>query len=983
MLASLSLLLALAPQGEVHGRGDRLVIPDRVAEPQRPANQDPRGPVAAPGSDEQLHKDLFDVRRSLHLPDSKELALLQKLGQDYDRLPSRLVRVLRSADADLAYGVARALEIYGGVEESREIEFLLLTRRYGSATPELVRAMARTGREDAVERLFSTLTSSNAAVRRHSAEELASRLRPEHTERLITLSRQGRDDVQLKALRLLGSVPPAPEVRARLVQALGQAPTLAESAVAALAQHGPAPAADLQEILRRPALSREFGYAALALVQIEDANPGVEMFTPDMRESLLGELEMPDLFQRSATALGLAGLAWRSDSSDLGVWQDRKIVAALIDVVSPTTFIDHLATLERPAQRRLSMLTGQAFGSSQRLWRDWWAQAAETDFVAVRREVGVDERTARTALLAWRGRDFEVTFRGPDAPEFPDSEDRLRFVLSPEDFVALVGDLQRLGFMQSGRLADGEPDGRWLSMNVAGSLARTEPLLLPAMLDRLGTRITRAAEPQLWQLYRDPEREPDATAFWRAEQRWLADHADPGEREDRLKSRICVRLANLQGRRRALAVQHLLGIENLPERITEADGLALVDAAARTREWDEATLRLLELALLSPGDEVWKRTLAVATARQTEQPESAALPRVFALAGADRVLESIGSGVHMVRRVAIEEAARLEDLRAVPPLIAVATDPGETPALRQSAVFALGRMRAVDAREPLIAMLEQPDTDAADPVLGDDLRRTAWVALGRIGGETVLQVLQKAFPSPDEDDRRAVVQALGQMKYPAAAEALAGIVVLRGDDSLGQQAQDYLRQMGELLAGPALRPQLSHPSPQVRRRVALLLAEFQDPTALPELIDAFSEDSQRLRVASLLSAITGLDLIGAEDRMATLRNWYTRSRELPQYRWFLDGLERNDVQTTLTAEMLRPESGVAAVPELTRLLVDCERPHLRALAGRMLRLTTGEDYGTVSSASTDAQRAAIAERYRFLYESGQAASGSSALGTGR
>ena len=99
MLASLSLLLVLAPQGEVHGRGDRLVIPDRVTEPQRPAAQDPRGPVAAPGTDEQLHKDLLGLRRSLHLPDSRELALLQKLGQDYDRLPARLLRVLRSADS--------------------------------------------------------------------------------------------------------------------------------------------------------------------------------------------------------------------------------------------------------------------------------------------------------------------------------------------------------------------------------------------------------------------------------------------------------------------------------------------------------------------------------------------------------------------------------------------------------------------------------------------------------------------------------------------------------------------------------------------------------------------------------------------------------------------------------------------------------------------------------------------------------------------
>ena len=55
------------------------------------------------------------------------------------------------------------------------------------------------------------------------------------------------------------------------------------------------------------------------------------------------------------------------------------------------------------------------------------------------------------------------------------------------------------------------------------------------------------AEANRWQLYRDPQREPDAVAVWRAESRWLAQHEDPAERANRFKERIVAVLPTLSG----------------------------------------------------------------------------------------------------------------------------------------------------------------------------------------------------------------------------------------------------------------------------------------------------------------------------------------------------------------------------------------------------------------------------------------------------
>jgi HEAT repeat protein len=318
----------------------------------------------------------------------------------------------------------------------------------------------------------------------------------------------------------------------------------------------------------------------------------------------------------------------------------------------------------------------------------------------------------------------------------------------------------------------------------------------------------------------------------------------------------------------------------------------------------------------------------------------------------------------------MDEVARLQDLRATAPLLKAALDPEEDLEMRRTAIFALGRLGSADARRPLMQMLDDPEREV-EPVI----RRTTWIALARIGGEEAFAVLQKAFPSPDDADRRAVVQALGAMRHPLAARELANIYVLRGDDSLGLLAYEYLRQQGDLLASPALEPHLSNRNAKIRRQVAFLLGEFQNPTALPELMSMLADDRGRLRVIAMIAGITGLDVTASNDRVAEIRGWYARNANRSQSEWFLQALAGLAVRHSLKPDQFGPDVGTAAVPELTRLVLEAEQPYVRSLAARMLRVNTGEDYGAVGPLTTEAQRVAICERYRFLFDADKAASG--------
>ncbi|MDA0933030.1 MAG: HEAT repeat domain-containing protein [Planctomycetota bacterium] len=955
--------LQIPVRGRVGGRGGS-AEPANAAPAIQAAPQDPQ---RAAEDDVRFLRDLRPLQRSRSGSESRQQAILQRLGQDYSDVAARCLRLMRTEDPDMVHALMLALQFYGGPEHAGELEFQLLTRPLRSATEIVLETMAVLAREEAADRLLACLEANRSAVRHHAAVALSGRLRPEHADQILDLSR-GRDvDIQLKALRLLGELPPRPEILARLVEALGEEPRCAEAAVDAFVALGPDHVADLQAILRQPALGRDFGYAALVLATLEERNPGTELVTEDMVDSMRAELDVPDAFQQGAVSAALAGLAWRSDDATGKVHADAAVVEQLVGVIAPTEFVPHLAMLSAVARPRLALLTGQDLGVDGSAWRAWWegVQADEATFVGARSRVACTVVEAPRATLTWRTPGRELVLRGPEtgAPAAVEC-----YVVGPEELASIVADLERLGFMRGHEPGRSAPDLRSLELEVGGLRVRSDPDTIPAILDRFAARIGRTTSAETWQRYRDPLSEPDPVGLWLRESAWLAEHPETADRAARLKDRILGTLASPGAADRAAeAVADLLAIEGIDGLLTPEDGARLVDAAAAMPDWNGPTFRLLEIALLAPGEDTWPRILTVAAERD-ERTGSGSLLRLFGLAGPDRVLSALESESVAVRLAAIDEVSRLLDLRAAPRLVACASSADEPLELRRAAVYALGRMRARDASAPLQDML-------ADDALDTGLRRTTWVALARIVGDGALPILRDAGLSPDPADRRTIVEALGAMGTASAARELATIFSLAGEDVLGSLALGELRRLGDRIASPVLVPLLDARDEGVRSAAALQLGDFQHPAAFPELYLMLQEDDSRLRIMAAIAGITGQNVTDRNDRLEHLSSWYADNRSKSQGDWLIAALNENGITHRLTPAELVPEAGVACIPELTRLIVECEQPWLRSLAARLLRVATSEDQGTLPPLADEAQRLAYCERYRFLYEAARASGG--------
>ena len=105
-----------------------------------------------------------------------------------------------------------------------------------------------------------------------------------------------------------------------------------------------------------------------------------------------------------------------------------------------------------------------------------------------------------------------------------------------------------------------------------------------------------------------------------------------------------------------------------------------------------------------------------------------------------------------IRRTSMQALVRLQDSRAVEPLIDLLTD--ETSRLRADAASALGRLKDGRATGPLIATL----TDIK-------LRRASATALGRIGGESATQALVGVLTDKPSVGRREAASALSNLGW--------------------------------------------------------------------------------------------------------------------------------------------------------------------------------------------------------------------------
>ncbi|MCK5942072.1 MAG: HEAT repeat domain-containing protein, partial [Planctomycetes bacterium] len=481
--------------------------------------------------------------------------------------------------------------------------------------------------------------------------------------------------------------------------------------------------------------------------------------------------------------------------------------------------------------------------------------------------------------------------------------------------------------------------------------------------DGMVAAVNEVVDRELWQLYRIAADEPDRGAFWRAERRWRDEHPDELLRARRFVERFVRGWTGWNETQRARAIGFVAAHPRRKELLLEAHGEAMLAALGDLPELQKFDLQLLEVAASVPGDRVWRDCVELAITANGGGRQ--AVKGVFNVLGPDAVLSALKDERALVRRAAVDEVVAARDLRAAPTLVAMLEDPDFQ--VQRAAVFACGHLRITTASRPLIDLIVD---EATDP----QLRRETLRALGRVGGPLAFSVLQQAMQAPGKVDKEAALRGLGELRDPRAAHLLAEFMVVGHGQELGELAKFNLQRLGGVLATSALRQRIPMVQDErIRADLVLLLGLYQDPQNLPELMDLLRQPRYAGEAAPLIEGATGVDLAVAPDRITAIEAWWRDHKDEPQWRWFLDALRDAGVPHKLRATDFGASAGMAAVPELSRLMVELETPRLWVLASALLRDVAGEDFGAVTPQTPPDIREGIAGRYRVLAETARAA----------
>ena len=207
-----------------------------------------------------------------------------------------------------------------------------------------------------------------------------------------------------------------------------------------------------------------------------------------------------------------------------------------------------------------------------------------------------------------------------------------------------------------------------------------------------------------------------------------------------------------------------------------------------------------------------------------------------------------------VRLAAARALSLIGDRRAVPGLIASATDGANRTEVRVAAAAALGKMGAPQAAGPLLPVVTDQASDA-------EVRAAAIEALANIDGAQPAQPFIAALKDEEARVRRAAAVGLGTVKARQAIDAL--IEALEDPDVLVVDAAAWaLAQIGD---GRALEPLcglLRSKIARLRWSGAHSLGALGDKRAVPKLAEAAAKDADSSVAAT---AVFALGQIGTAD----------------------------------------------------------------------------------------------------------------------
>jgi hypothetical protein len=422
----------------------------------------------------------------------------------------------------------------------------------------------------------------------------------------------------------------------------------------------------VSELRRRafdqPWILRDGAYAILALVEREDARLMVCLEDRHVTV-LLDGLAVSDPFVSGACAAALAGIGFRSASLGPPEWLDRAVPDRLVRAVSGLEFHNDFSSLQRPATRRLSLISGESLASDGPAWGLWWSRARPT-FRARRAVIEATPEMAASMRISWSNElGVPVAFRllGPTASSEPQSEIEVLRITEAQarDLFTL---LEQNGVFTAQRLPGlrgaGNLPGRSLEVGVAGQgkSFRISGSAKEAWFEALDAGLGAVRERNRWQRYPSPLRHQNSEDLWFEQAGWWDEDHTETERAMRMKTLVLEALPAMPMDRRESGIAELVLAYADPAIVEQADFEVLFGLLDQEEFFSPRAQSLLGLVLKQPG--------------ATEQASNERTALLYGLAlrrfgdrGAEALAQIMGSvGVEAVR-VSLHDQRAL--LRAV------------------------------------------------------------------------------------------------------------------------------------------------------------------------------------------------------------------------------------------------------------------------------------------------------------------------------
>jgi HEAT repeat protein len=604
------------------------------------------------------------------------------------------------------------------------------------------------------------------------------------------------------------------------------------------------------------------------------------------------------------------------------------------------------------------------------------------------------------------GRRRRVTFRSEDGT--PQTGE---YALSREEFQALVEALEAAGLFESEAVEKARADEHVLV--TLGVLNQKRQLLVPATDDRhalLTLRMDSLEEANLWQRFRDTDQWPNAAAWWKQNEKMMAD-ADPETRVRMLKAAIVYAWDDLEDE--AARAEALDRLEDLRRQDEQAGALSgsevrqLVTAATSAVAFGAVEARAVTLAIAEERAAAVRPELVELLANRTEPAARTLLSDLLALGGPADVARAFadprpglrGAAARAAQRL-VEDAHRLDPAEAkaqdallAPGLDVLAGDEDGLVAIR--AVVALQRMGRLDGVDRLEAIYrggdaatrisvaealgEMPPTDAwpffslilAEPQRsgGGLLRAAALRGMGRSGHPKAVGLLVfYLLNDPNRSVRLAAGDALAEMEGDEARFALIRALT-EGEPDVERRARlvDVLGRIPGDTVTEVLLAYLEDEDRTVADIAALRLAEHNVAATVPYLVAIVRGKLPAMAQAAVtaLEDITCVrfDVASHEILAEQYERWHQQARITsagePDRAWFRDALRQRGYDIGPLTPYVSGDNEPVAVPVLIHALRDDEAV-VRRGAGIALHRITGLSMGKVerSTSKRDAERIA-------------------------